>query len=121
MRIVPCLVWGGNPRNRAERSVSVCCDIPQPQTRQGVCCGLCGGVRLAQVIVPVVAWAPSPLEMTSPVLRARGGCRGCGVGAVPVWVVAGGPTLGTVRLSTRSASLTVPRTFHEKPSGAIFH
>lgn len=91
MRIVPCLVWGGNPRNRAERSVSVCCDIPQPQTRQGVCCGLCGGVRLAQVIVPVVAWAPSPLEMTSPVLRARGGRRGCGVRALPVLVVAGGP------------------------------
>lgn len=47
--------------------------------------------------------------------------RGCGAGAVPVWVVAGDPTLGTVRLSTRSASFTVPRTFHEKPSGAIFH
>lgn len=49
-----------------------------------------------------------------------GGRRGCGAGGVPVWVVAGGPTLGTIRLSTRSASFTVPRTFHEKPSGAIF-
>ena len=79
-----------------------------------------GGQRVVGVLVLAFMGALSIVEVIGGGWLLAGP-RARGVGAAPVWVVAGGPTLGTVRLSTRSASFTVPRTFHEKPSGAIFH